>query len=130
MINWYLKVVRDNYANFSGRVRRAEFWNFIICNIVITLLLSLLIFILDDTGIKMYIAYALVTFLPLVAATVRRLHDTNKSGLYILVGFIPVVGGIWLLILLAADGNYGPNNYGPDPKVEDYYSNGISTKQY
>ncbi len=130
MINWYLKVVRDNYANFSGRARRAEFWNFIICNIVITLLLSLLIFILDDTGIKMYIAYALVTFLPLVAATVRRLHDTNKSGLYILVGFIPVVGSIWLLILLAADGNYGPNNYGPDPKVEDYYTNGISTKQY
>ncbi|MFY7731812.1 MAG: DUF805 domain-containing protein [Flavobacterium sp.] len=130
MINWYLKVVRDNYANFSGRARRAEFWNFIICNIVITLLLSLLIFILDDTGITMYIAYALVTFLPLVAATVRRLHDTNKSGLYILVGFIPVVGGIWLLILLAADGNYGPNNYGPDPKIEDYYTNGISTKQY
>jgi len=130
MINWYLKVVRDNYANFSGRARRAEFWNFIICNIVITLLLSLLIFILDDTGITMYIAYALVTFLPLVAATVRRLHDTNKSGLYILVGFIPVVGGIWLLILLATNGNYGPNNYGPDPKVEDYYTNGISTKQY
>lgn len=130
MINWYLKVVRDNYANFSGRARRAEFWNFIICNIVITLLLSLLIFILDDTGITMYIAYALVTFLPLVAATVRRLHDTNKSGLYILVGFIPIVGGIWLLILLATNGNYGPNNYGPDPKVEDYYSNGISTKQY
>ena len=130
MINWYLKVVRDNYANSSGRARRAEFWNFIACNIVITLLLSLLIFILDDTGIKMYIAYALVTFLPLVAATVRRLHDTNKSGLYILVGFIPVVGGIWLLILLAADGNYGPNNYGSDPKIEDYYTNEISTKQY
>lgn len=130
MINWYLKVVRDNYANFSGRARRAEFWNFIICNIVITMLLSLLIFILDDTGITMYIAYALVTFLPLVAATVRRLHDTNKSGLYILVGFIPVVGGIWLLILLATNGDYGPNNYGSDPKIEDYYSNGISTKQY
>ncbi len=130
MINWYLKVVRDNYANFSGRARRAEFWNFIICNIVITLLLSLLIFILDDTGITMYIAYALVTFLPLVAATVRRLHDTNKSGLYILVGFIPVVGGIWLLILLATNGDYGPNNYGPDPKIEDYYTNGISSKQY
>ncbi|MFP9116991.1 DUF805 domain-containing protein [Flavobacterium sp. RNTU_13] len=130
MINWYLKVVRDNYANFSGRARRAEFWNFIICNIVITLLLSLLIFILDDTGITMYIAYALVTFLPLVAATVRRLHDTNKSGLYILVGFIPVVGGIWLLILLATNGDYGPNNYGPDPKIEDYYTNEISTKQY
>lgn len=130
MINWYLKVVRDNYANFSGRARRAEFWNFIVCNIVITLLLSLLIFILDDTGITMYIAYTLVTFLPLVAAAVRRLHDANKSGLYILVGFIPVVGGIWLLILLATNGDYGPNNYGPDPKIEDYYSNGISTKQY
>lgn len=130
MINWYLKVVRDNYANFSGRARRAEFWNFIVCNIVITLLLSLLIFILDDTGITMYIAYTLVTFLPLVAAAVRRLHDANKSGLYILVGFIPVVGGIWLLILLATNGDYGSNNYGPDPKIEDYYTNEISTKQY
>ena len=63
-----------------------------------------------------YIAYALATAIPGLAVTVRRLHDVNKSGFFIFVGLIPLVGGIWLLVLYCTEGTYGPNRYGQDPK--------------
>jgi uncharacterized membrane protein YhaH (DUF805 family) len=58
----------------------------------------------------------LVTFIPNLAVIVRRMHDQDKSGWWFLVGFIPFIGGIWLLILYLTDGTPGPNRYGPDPK--------------
>lgn len=130
MFNWYLKVVRDNYANFSGRARRTEYWYFILCNLLIALALFLLSLAIGTVGFILYIVYALITFIPGLAAAVRRLHDTNKSGWYYFVVLIPFIGGIWLLILLATEGDSGPNEYGPDPKNEYDDINEIGQAQY
>lgn len=115
MIEWYLKVVRDNYANFSGRARRAEYWYFLLANIIIQLILIVLMFV-SSLFLYILVLYALAIIIPSLAVVVRRLHDINKSGWYYFVGLIPFIGGIWLLILLATEGTYGPNEYGPDPK--------------
>lgn len=61
--------------------------------------------------------YALATFIPNLAVTVRRLHDQDKSGWWILISLIPLIGGIWLLVLYFIDGTPGPNRFGPDPKA-------------
>jgi uncharacterized membrane protein YhaH (DUF805 family) len=60
--------------------------------------------------------YSLAVFIPNLAVIVRRLHDQDKSGWWFFIGFVPIIGGIWLLILYLTDGTPGPNQYGPDPK--------------
>ena len=89
MIEWYLKVVRDNYANFSGRARRSEYWYFVLCNLLITLLLFILMFV-SSIFLYLLIIYALATMIPGIAVVVRRLHDIGKSGAYYFVSFIPI----------------------------------------
>lgn len=126
MIEWYLKVVRDNYANFSGRARRSEYWYFVLCNLLITLLLFILMFV-SSIFLYLLIIYALATMIPGIAVVVRRLHDIGKSGAYYFVSFIPIVGGIWLLVLLCTEGDSGPNEYGEDPKANYNEFNNIGT---
>ena len=64
--------------------------------------------------------YTLVTLIPWLALNVRRLHDIGKSGGYIFINLIPVIGRIWYIVLVATEGEYGSNNYGPDPKGENF----------
>ncbi len=120
-MEWYLKVVRNNYANFQGRARRKEYWMFTLFNILIIIAIiiisGLIATALDSPGIiSIYLIYALGVFIPGLAVAVRRLHDIGKSGWYYLVSLIPFIGGIWLLILLVTEGDRGSNEYGPDPK--------------
>ncbi|UAB75860.1 DUF805 domain-containing protein [Mesoflavibacter sp. SCSIO 43206] len=120
-MEWYLKVVRDNYANFEGRARRKEYWMFTLFQIIIIFILALLGGLLGGAsesvlGMLPLGIYALATFIPGIAVTVRRLHDTNKSGWYYLLSFIPYIGGIIMIILTVIEGDRGPNKYGPDPK--------------
>jgi uncharacterized membrane protein YhaH (DUF805 family) len=115
MIEWYLKVVRDNYANFSGRARRSEYWYFTLFNVIVAIALFVLTFLVPAL-IFVYYIYALAVFIPGIAAAVRRLHDIGKSGWFYLVILIPIIGGIWLIVLLATEGTTGPNEYGEDPK--------------
>lgn len=126
MIEWYLKVVRDNYANFSGRARRSEYWYFILCNALIKLVLGLItvaIIKASNTmgiiGVVLIILYSFAMVVPNLAVVVRRLHDVGKSGWFYFVSFIPLVGQIWILALFCTEGNRGENKYGPDPK-ENY----------
>ncbi|QBQ39796.1 DUF805 domain-containing protein [Sphingobacterium psychroaquaticum] len=123
-MEWFLKVVRDNYTNFNGRARRKEYWMFVLFNIIISGALSLVdrIFGLTygdtspyQSGVLSSI-YALAVLLPSIAVAVRRLHDTNKSGWFLLVAFIPFVGWIYLIYLFIKEGDRGQNQYGPDPK--------------
>lgn len=113
MIEWYKKVVLENYANFNGRARRAEYWNFVLVNIII----SILLMVVDSViGIQVLSGiYSLALLIPSIAAAVRRLHDLDKSGWFLLLAFIPLVN-IWLIVLLASEGTRGPNQYGADPK--------------
>ena len=128
MIEWNKKVVFENYANFKGRARRSEYWYFVLGQILIVLGIvmigSLIGTFLGSAEDGFFIAfgfsgfYFLAILIPYLALVVRRLHDIGKSGWFYFVRFIPVIGGIWLLVLLCTEGNYGPNNYGLDPKDE------------
>lgn len=128
MIDWYLKVVRDNYANFSGRARRSEYWYFVLCNMLITLLLFILMFV-TSYALFLLIIYSVAIIIPSIAVVVRRLHDIGKSGAYYFIAFIPVIGAIWLLVLLCTDGDNGPNQYGENPKKPYGEFNDIGTAQ-
>ena len=119
-MNWYLGVLRK-YAVFGGRAKRKEYWMFILFN---TIFFAILLFI--DTMLGTLSAqggigllsglYLLAVLLPTAAVTVRRLHDTDRSGWWILVDLIPFVGPIILLVFLLQDGTPGYNEHGPNPK--------------
>ena len=119
-MNWYLKVLKQ-YADFSGRARRREFWIFSIFNIIFIVIAMELDNILGLTvgGLSfgiIYFLYAIVLFIPSLAVSVRRLHDIDKSGWMLLIGFIPILGAIWLIVLTLTDSKLGENKYGPNPK--------------
>jgi uncharacterized membrane protein YhaH (DUF805 family) len=120
-MNWYLAVLKK-YADFSGRARRTEYWMFFLINLLISIAATLLDRVLGTTfgSADQYGAfslfYSLAVFIPSLAVAVRRLHDIGKSGWYLLVLIIPLVGIIWLLILLVREGDRGANAYGEDPK--------------
>ncbi len=123
---WYLAVLIDNYANFSGRARRQEYWIFVLFQIVLFFLLGFLSVAIEDffetsSFSILIIVYLLGTLIPWLAVNVRRLHDTGKSGGYLFVNLIPIVGRIWYLILMCTDGDHGSNIYGPDPKANNDY---------
>ncbi|KGO84740.1 membrane protein [Flavobacterium rivuli WB 3.3-2 = DSM 21788] len=120
MFDYYLKVVRDNYANFEGRARRAEYWYFYLFNTIIGLILQGVDYLIGtDIGIVGSI-YSLAVLIPTLAVLVRRLHDTGKSGWYALLLLFIVIGWIWLLVLVCTEGDHGPNEYGADPKNPHY----------
>lgn len=116
-MNWYVMAFQK-YADFNGRSRRKEYWMFTLFNVIIifgVIFLSSLIGLEDYAMIPVGI-YMLVIFIPSLALTVRRFHDMGKSGWNILIRFIPVIGGIWYLVLMCSDSEYRINKYGPNPK--------------
>jgi len=115
-MNYYFEVLKK-YAVFSGRSQRAEYWYFVLFNIVISIALGIFSGIIGDNVNVLGMLYSLALFIPGLAVAVRRLHDIGKSGWMGLVSLIPLIGIIWLIILLATDGNPGENKYGPDPKA-------------
>ncbi|MDO5969025.1 DUF805 domain-containing protein [Flavivirga aquimarina] len=126
-MKWYLDVIIKNYATFSGRARRKEFWMFVLFNFLILFALTFLIDFIDDliggNEVLTFVIfiYLLGMIIPTLGVISRRLHDTGKSGTYFLVYFIPFIGGIWLLILLTSEGDRGFNKYGPDPKANNNF---------
>jgi len=119
-MEWYLAVLRD-YATFSGRARRKEYWMFALFNMIF----AIVAMVLDNVlGIAMaeigygpiYGLYAVAMLVPGLAVGVRRLHDVGKSGWMMLIALIPIIGAIWLLVLMVSDSNPGENQYGLNPK--------------
>ncbi|MFT6962155.1 MAG: uncharacterized membrane protein YhaH (DUF805 family) [Flammeovirgaceae bacterium] len=118
MIENALHVVRDNFANFEGRARRKEYWMFYLFNILVYIVLGGLGAALESSLFMGLVGlFALVVLVPSIAVGVRRMHDIGKSGWYLMVTFIPLVGTIWLLVLLVTEGEIGENIYGEDPKA-------------
>jgi uncharacterized membrane protein YhaH (DUF805 family) len=120
-MSWYLEVLKK-YAVFSGRARRKEYWIFILINIVISIVLIAIDYLIGtfdpQTGAGVLQGlYSLAVLIPSLAVTVRRLHDTGRTGWWILIGLIPVIGGIVLLIFMVLDSERGVNQYGPNPKA-------------
>jgi uncharacterized membrane protein YhaH (DUF805 family) len=112
-MNWYLEVLRK-YVVFEGRARRKEYWFFVLFNFLIGIVLG----IIDAmAGTPMSPLYSLAILLPSIAVAVRRLHDTDRSGWWILIGLVPILGVIVLLIFFVTDGTEGTNRFGDDPKL-------------
>ena len=119
-MKWYLKVL-NHYADFSGRARRTEYWMFLLFNMIFAIVAMLLDNILGLTLGQLpygvfYLLYVLAVFIPGIAVVVRRLHDAGQSGWMILIGLIPLIGAVWLFILMLTDSEPGENKYGPNPK--------------
>jgi uncharacterized membrane protein YhaH (DUF805 family) len=122
MLQWYKKVVFENYSNFKGRARRSEYWYFALMNLIILIVAAVLDNVLGLTFGELpygylYVAFALAVFIPGLAVAVRRLHDVGKSGWFYFIVLIPLIGAIWLLVLFFTEGDRGENQYGPDPKA-------------
>jgi uncharacterized membrane protein YhaH (DUF805 family) len=114
MVNWYLAVLK-NYAGFSGRARRTEYWMFFLFNVIIGVVLEVIGLVIKTQII--YYLYALAVLIPGLAVAARRLHDTGRSGWWLLIGLVPIVGAIVLIVFLASPGQPGANQYGSDPKA-------------
>lgn len=116
-MNWYLAVLK-NYVGFSGRARRTEYWMFALINFIILVVLAILAVITKSALFwVLYALYALAVIVPSIAVAWRRMQDTGRNGLYILLGLIPFVGGIILLIFMLLPGTPGPNEFGADPRA-------------
>ncbi|CAN5208132.1 DUF805 domain-containing protein [soil metagenome] len=138
-MKYYLQVLK-NYAVFTGRARRSEYWFFVLFNVIFAVVACFadrmlgLTYHMDVQGTYtampygyIYSAYMLVVLIPGLAVAVRRLHDVGKSGWFLLVVLIPIIGAIWLLVLLFTDSEAAENKWGPNPKIEsDELSLGIS----
>ncbi|MCW9709710.1 DUF805 domain-containing protein [Avibacterium sp. 21-586] len=114
-MNWYLYVLK-NYAQFNGRARRKEFWWFTAVDFLLYVILGLLDFVLLNNDFGFSGVYGLATLIPSLAVKVRRLHDTDRSGWWLLIGFMPVIGFIVLFVFACLDGTQGRNRFGEDPK--------------
>jgi uncharacterized membrane protein YhaH (DUF805 family) len=117
LINQYFAVF-EKYAVFKGRARRREFWTFFFFNVAIGVALGILSRFVG-VGRLFYIAsglFSIVILIPNIAVSVRRLHDTNRSGLWLLLGLIPLIGLIILIVWAVQEGTRGRNRYGQNPK--------------
>lgn len=128
-MHWMLMPLR-RYADFSGRSRRKEYWMFFLLNLILALVAWGLLAVTFLAGMSetqmtvvmtpvfaLYGLAVLAFLIPGLAVTVRRLHDTDRSGWMILLGAIPLVGAIVLLVFYCSEGTHGPNRFGPDPKA-------------
>lgn len=118
-MNWYFEVIKK-YIVFSGRASRSEYWYFILFNLLIGMVLGGIESVIgisgDDAG-PLVRFYSLFIFLPAWTVAVRRLHDTNRSGWWLLIHLIPVIGTIVFIIFAIEDSTPGDNDYGRNPKI-------------
>ena len=127
----FLSVLKNKYADFNGRARRQEYWNYVLFLFLFIMAAYVIMFVgiamesalISGLGTVILVVVALGTFIPSLAVAVRRLHDTNRSGWFYLIGLIPLIGGILLLVWYCTEGTHGDNDYGPDPKGSYEISN-------
>lgn len=113
-MNWYIQVL-TKYAEFKGRARRSEYWYFVLVNFSISISLYVIDLFAGTFGL-FGILYSIALLIPGLAVSIRRLHDTNRSGWNLLFALIPIIGVIVLLIFLFENSTEGNNRYGTNPK--------------
>ncbi len=121
MVEWMTMPLK-RYAEFSGRSRRKEYWMFVLGVVIVTIVLSIIEGILGMAGMvggvygPLTTLFVLAILIPAIAVQVRRFHDQDKSGWFVLIGLIPLLGGLVVLVFMLLDGTKGENRFGPDPK--------------
>lgn len=115
-MNWYISVLKQ-YAVFSGRARRTEYWMFVLCNVIVMLLLGMVDKMIGGDNELISSIYSLAVLLPSLAVAARRLHDTDRSAWWLLLGLIPIIGTLVLIYFMVCNGQQGPNRFGDDPKA-------------
>lgn len=121
-LDYYVNVWKK-YADFSGRARRSEYWYFMLFHLIAVFALAVIGGMLDFP--YLLILYVLAAIVPSLAVVVRRLHDTNRSGWYYFMGFIPFVGSIILIVFFCEDSYHTTNKWGPNPKNPEVAENDI-----
>lgn len=121
----YFLYCLQHYADFTGRARRSEYWYFVLFNFIVSILIGLSLGVIAgllNVPALVYLAYlwSLAVFIPSLAVSVRRLHDIGRSGWWLLLSLIPLIGAIILIIWHCTDSQPGTNQYGPNPKEMDY----------
>jgi uncharacterized membrane protein YhaH (DUF805 family) len=126
-MKYYLAVL-NKYAVFTGRANRSEYWYYTLFSIIFSIVASMIDNALNlkfGTGLTnsgvVSSLYSLALFIPGLAVSVRRLHDVEKSGWYLLLVLLPIIGWIWLLVLYCTEGTRGTNQYGYDPNQPEGY---------
>jgi uncharacterized membrane protein YhaH (DUF805 family) len=132
-MKWMIMPLR-RYADFSGRSRRLEYWMFTLFIMLAAVAIMIPIAITGQLaaspdgelpfagGFVAVLAIAFIAILiPSLAVQVRRFHDQNRSGWWVLLGFVPYIGSLVVLVFMLIEGTKGPNDYGPDPKSSDNY---------
>jgi uncharacterized membrane protein YhaH (DUF805 family) len=114
VMNWYLSVLK-NYAQFSGRARRTEYWMFVLVNLIISVGITVVEAMIGSPG-YIGILYNLAVLIPSLAVGARRLHDTGRTGWWMLICLVPIIGIIVLFVFMAFDGDANENQYGINPK--------------
>lgn len=119
-MNWYIEALKK-YAVFSGRSRRKEYWFFVLFNVIFSFVLGFIDGMMGNVHMESGMGllggvYSLLLLIPGIAVSVRRLHDTNRTGWWVLLGLIPIIGALVLLIFMIQDSTPGENNYGQNPK--------------
>jgi uncharacterized membrane protein YhaH (DUF805 family) len=122
-MNYYIEVFKK-WNDFKGRSRRAECWYFVLFNFLFYIILYIVLLpvvastqIFSQIFISVTYLYLFLAFIPWLAVVVRRLHDTGRSGWWLSISMIPLVGPVWFLVLVVKDSNPGDNKYGPNPKI-------------
>lgn len=111
-LHWYTDVLKK-YTVFDGRAGRQEFWMFVLFSIIVYIVVAIVGNIIHFPALAGL--YGLAVLLPTLGVEIRRLHDIDKSGWWILISFVPIIGGIWLLVLFCMAGTPGANRFGPAP---------------
>lgn len=120
-MKWFVEALTRNYATFDGRARRKEYWHFVLWYCIAIIALAIVDGITgtldENVGLGLLSAlFAIATFIPAIAVAVRRLHDTNRRGWWVLIGLVPIVGHIVLIVFAVQDSQPGANRFGPNPK--------------
>ena len=115
----YVDVWKNSF-NYSGRARRKEYWMFSLINFLVYVVLMVVAGVISSPdsmlGAGLIAIYGLAVIFPSIAVGVRRLHDTSRSGWWMLITFVPFIGGIWFLVLMVLDSKPETNQWGPSPK--------------
>ena len=110
------KLAWVNFAKCTGRSRRSEFWFFELANLLVLFVLIFIVILIREVGLALLGIYGLAIIIPTISLAVRRLHDTGKSGWFLFISLIPLVGGFILLYFYCIDSEERQNEYGPSPK--------------